>query len=160
VADFKSSDSDREHAFEPSKPTTRSTRRHVLLGAGVIGAGAGAALVLSACGAKAGDDPYVHSTGGGSPDLGSTADIPVGGGKIFGEQNVVVTQPTSDQFKAFTATCTHQGCQVSKVTGGMIQCMCHGSEFNITDGSVMQGPATKSLAQKTITVANGQITLT
>jgi Rieske Fe-S protein len=131
----------------------------VLFGAGAIGVGAGAALILSACGTNTGDNPYVHSAGGGSPQLGAASDIPVGGGKIFDQQNVVVTQPTSGEFKAFTATCTHQGCQVSKVSGGMIQCMCHGSEFSISDGSVAQGPATKPLAEKTIKVANGQITL-
>jgi Rieske Fe-S protein len=131
----------------------------VLISVGAIGVGAGAAAALSACGANGANDPYVHSTGGGSPELGATAQIPVGGGKIFGEQNVVVTQPSAGVFKAFTATCTHQGCQVSQVTGGLIQCMCHGSEFRIADGSVAQGPATRPLAEAPMTVANGQMTL-
>ncbi len=47
--------------------------------------------------------------------LGATADIPVGGGKIFNDQKVVVTQPEAGQFKAFSAVCTHQGCIVSSV---------------------------------------------
>ena len=68
----------------------------------------------------------------------------MGGGKIFADQKVVVTQPTSGDFKAFSAVCTHQGCVVSGVADGTINCACHGSEFDIATGAVKQGPATKA----------------
>lgn len=48
-------------------------------------------------------------------DLAASADVPVGGGAIFTDQQVVVTQPSEGDFKAFTAICTHQGCVVSNV---------------------------------------------
>ena len=48
-------------------------------------------------------------------DLAATSDVPVGGGAIFSDEKVVVTQPTEGTFKAFTAVCTHQGCVVSNV---------------------------------------------
>jgi Rieske Fe-S protein len=134
------------------------TRRTVLLGVGVIGAGA-AVATIAACGpgATATSAPKANPTA--SKDLGKTSAIPVNGGVIFPDQNVVVTQPAAGTFKAFSATCTHAGCQVGTVSGGLIMCPCHGSEYSITDGSVTRGPAPTSLAPATITVANGEITL-
>ena len=73
-------------------------------------------------------------------DAISKATIPVGGGKIFADQKVVVTQPTSGEFKAFSAVCTHQSCVVADVSGGTINCACHGSKFDITTGAVKNGP--------------------
>jgi Rieske Fe-S protein len=77
--------------------------------------------------------------------LGKTADIPVGGGKIFAPNQVVVTQPTQGTFKAFSAICTHQQCIVARIEGSRITCTCHGSQFSTKDGSVITGPATKPL---------------
>jgi Rieske Fe-S protein len=48
-------------------------------------------------------------------DLAAEADIPVGGGTVFKAEKVVVTQPESGRFQAFTAVCTHQGCIVKEV---------------------------------------------
>ena len=62
-------------------------------------------------------------------------------------------QPASGEFKAFTSVCTHQGCTVAEVVQ-TINCTCHGSKFSITDGSVVNGPATAPLAAKNVT-ANG-----
>jgi len=92
-------------------------------------------------------------------ELSKTSDIPVGGGKIFADEKVVVTQPTKDDFKAFSAICTHQGCTVGTVADGLIQCPCHGSEFRIADGSVARGPAAKALPAEQITVVGGAIRL-
>ena len=88
-----------------------------------------------------------------------TSEIPVGGGKVFDTQKVVVTQPTAGQFKAFTAVCTHQGCTVSTVKDGTINCPCHGSKYSIADGSVQGGPAPAPLAAKTVTVNGDEITV-
>ena len=75
-----------------------------------------------------------------SGSIGKTSEVPVGGGKIFTADKVVVTQPTAGEFKAFSAMCTHQGCPVSKIEGNEIDCTCHGSKFSIADGSVHEGP--------------------
>ena len=91
--------------------------------------------------------------------LGPVADIPVGGGKIFDAQKVVVTQPTQGQIKCFSAICTHLGCLVGQVKDGTIDCPCHGSEYRITDGSVVRGPAPRPLPPKKITIAGGAISL-
>ncbi|MET7795205.1 Rieske (2Fe-2S) protein [Streptomyces decoyicus] len=97
--------------------------------------------------------------GGGGTILAKTSEIPKGGGKIFKADKVVVTQPQDGEIKAFSAICTHAGCVVGEVTGGTINCMCHGSKFDITDGSVKKGPATKGLAPAKVNVKGGSVTL-
>jgi nitrite reductase/ring-hydroxylating ferredoxin subunit len=91
--------------------------------------------------------------------LGATSDIPVGGGAIYTAAKVVVTQPASGQYKAFSAVCTHVGCIVNKVTNGTIDCPCHGSEFKITNGAVVTGPAPSPLPARQIKIVKDQIIL-
>lgn len=89
----------------------------------------------------------------------TTADIEVGGGSIFADEEVVVTQPTEGEFKGFTSICSHQGCPVTDVSDGTINCDCHGSKYDIATGEVVEGPATFGLAEEAITVTGDQITL-
>ncbi|GGT16858.1 Rieske (2Fe-2S) protein [Streptomyces griseoviridis] len=142
-----------------------ATRRTILLTT------AATALPLTvACGG--GDDDGGSSSADSSPasgtpassapasrELAKTGDIPVGGGKVFKERKVVVTQPAKDDFKAFSAVCTHQGCVVADVSGGTINCACHGSKFALSDGAVTQGPATEPLPAEKITVEGNSVRL-
>jgi Rieske Fe-S protein len=130
--------------------TPAASRRALFAGAGV----AAAAVVVAGCssgngssssgGANAGATG--SAAGGVSGTLASTSQIPVDGGMIFKDKKIVITQPASGTFKAFTAICTHLGCTVATVSGGTINCPCHGSKYNITDGSVVHGPAPRPLA--------------
>ena len=147
-----------------STPSTPLDRRTMLRGAAVGGV---ALPLLAACGG--GSDTSGGSSGGssGGASQGSgggggtitTSDVPVGGGKILTAQQVVVTQPTKGDFKAFTAICTHQGCLVTRVQGGEIICPCHGSQFSIKDGSPTSGPAQSALASKKVSVEGDQISV-
>ena len=101
--------------------------------------------------ARPGTRPAGRARRGGER-LAAVADVPVGGGVVLADRDVVVTQPVSGTFKAFSATCTHQGCAVSEVANGTINCPCHGSRFTVADGSVAAGPATKPLPEKTVAV--------
>ena len=93
----------------------------------------------------------------GPPALANASDIPVGGGTILTSKKIVITQPQAGSFDAFTAVCTHQGCTVGTVSGGTINCPCHGSKFSITNGSVVNGPATAPLARVNIKVQGNSI---
>ena len=128
------------------------TRRRALAGAAVGGL---TLPLLAACGgggstnAPAAGGP-TPSTAGGSGTKSSapsanalvpTSQVPVGGGVVLTDQNVVITQPTKGTFECFSAICTHQGCQVASVAAGTINCPCHGSQFSIEDGSNVTGPS-------------------
>lgn len=139
--------------------TTGPARRNVLAGAGAVGVGTLGVIALGGC-ASGGTKPApsVPPSIKGKV-IAKTSEIPVGGGKIFEDYKIVVTQPSKGTFKAFTAVCTHQGCTVGDVQKGIIQCPCHGSEFSVTDGSVKQGPAKAKLAEYKVKVVGDGITV-
>ncbi|MFV2178678.1 Rieske (2Fe-2S) protein [Actinomadura sp. LOL_016] len=125
-------------------------RRAMLCGAGAVGATA----VLAGCG-SGGETKTVEELKG--QEIAKVSEIPVGGGKTFGDTKLVVTQPEQGRFKAFTAVCTHQGCTVGRVADGLINCACHGSEFKIDDGSVQKGPADQPLKEYPVQVKGDSI---
>ncbi|WP_330456954.1 Rieske (2Fe-2S) protein [Streptomyces sp. NBC_00820] len=151
--------------------TQPATRRTIL--------STGAAALAVGCVGCGGNDSASSSSASSSPSgtpsnvaasedvaaatgqaLARTAEIPEGGGKIFKERKIVVTQPAKGEFKAFSAICTHQGCTVAKVADGTIDCPCHGSRFHIADGTVAHGPATRALPAEQIKVEGNSIHLT
>jgi nitrite reductase/ring-hydroxylating ferredoxin subunit len=149
---------------DENRSALETTRRGALAGIGV----AGVAVVVAACGGGSGgtsgsggsaSGSGSGGSSGGSTALGPTSEIPVGGGKIFTAEKVVVTQPTAGEFKGFSAICTHMGCTVDKIADGTIDCPCHGSKYSITDAHVVHGPAPKPLPVKNIKVANGKVSL-
>jgi Rieske Fe-S protein len=95
--------------------------------------------------------------GNAAAALAKTSDVPVGGGTILTDKKIVITQPQSGTFHAFTAVCTHAGCTVGSVSGGTINCPCHGSKFNIATGAVVNGPAASPLAPINIQVQGTSI---
>jgi len=149
-------------------------RRTMLRGLAVAGA---VVPILAACGGsdssgdKTGstttpiDGGHTSPTGGGgtttspgSPDvLAKASDVPVGGGVILADKAIVITQPTKGTFEGFSAICTHMHCTVGSVSGGTINCPCHGSMYSIKDGSVQGGPAPAPLAPKPVKDEGGNI---
>ena len=144
------------------------SRRAVVAGVG----GVAAAGLLTACGgatpapapapaapapAAPSAEPSAATSDGAT--LAAASSIPVGGGTVFADKDVVVTQPTAGEYKAFSATCTHQGCKVKSVADGVIVCPCHGSKFAIADGSVASGPAKSPLPAKSVSVEGDSIVL-
>jgi len=146
-------------------PAGGINRRSVIQGACVVCVGVAGAGVLAACGGSsggsAGDSGGSGSSGaGGAAKTYQASDIPVGGGKVFADDKIVVTQPTAGNFKAFSAVCTHQQFIVGNVQGGTINCFHHGSKYDQATGKNVAGPATSPLPEKTVTDSGGTLTVT
>ena len=166
------------------EPQTDSlaTRRGVLAGVGLVGL----ASAITACGAGSSSSTAAAGNAATTPAAGTTSaapassapasggassgaatgnalvktsEIPVGSGKILSGQQVVVTQPSAGEYKAFSAVCTHMGCIVNQISNGTIDCPCHGSQYSITTGDVVAGPAPKPLPAKQIKVSGDSIFL-
>lgn len=130
-------------------PPNALKRRTVLTGAGIVTV----AAALPGCATADQATPAAGTT------LGSTSQVPVGTGSVFAQQAIVVTQPNPGEFHAFSAICTHQGCLVQDVNNGTINCPCHGSRFDITNGSVVRGPAQQPLPRRAVTVKDTSLKL-
>ena len=120
----------------------------------------------SAGGSMAGGSPASGSSAGSPASgpsmgtvLGDVKDIQVGSGMIYTAEKVVVTQPVKGEYRAFSAVCTHVGCILNKIADGTIDCPCHGSEFKITNGAVVTGPAPSPLPTKKIKIEDGKVVL-
>jgi nitrite reductase/ring-hydroxylating ferredoxin subunit len=142
------------------------TRRNVI----AIGALGAAGVAVAGCSSgetsQPATTPEAPAATGPAPAasgaaLVATADVPVDSGVIVdsGETKVVVTQPTSGEFVGLSAVCPHQSCLVNQVEGQTITCPCHGSQFSIVDGAVLQGPATTGLTPVPVTVNGDQVIL-
>ncbi len=62
-------------------------------------------------------------------------------------------------FYAFDDTCTHMACSLA---GGDLEettviCPCHGSEFDVTSGAVLQGPAREPVETYETRVEGGSL---
>lgn len=133
---------------------SETTRRNMLLGAAAAGV---AVPVLAACGSSGSSGSAKTPSG---PATIKVSDIPVGGGRIYPDQQIVVTQPTAGDFKAFSAICTHQGCTVNDVSGGFIKCPCHGSQFAISSGVPTKDSFAKSpLPEKKVAESGSTLTV-
>ena len=60
-----------------------------------------------------------------------------------GERQVAVANVEGD-LHAFDDWCSHQQCSLAEgdLDGTIVECPCHGSQFDVTTGEAVQGPAT------------------
>jgi 3-phenylpropionate/trans-cinnamate dioxygenase ferredoxin subunit len=66
---------------------------------------------------------------------------------------------TGGHLYAFEDTCTHMGCSLAngELDGTVVTCACHGSQFDVTTGAVLRGPAQRPVRSVALTVENGQL---
>jgi nitrite reductase/ring-hydroxylating ferredoxin subunit len=75
--------------------------------------------------------------------------------RVFDVAGTRVTVASADgQLYAFEDTCTHMGCSLAKgrLAGKVVTCACHGSQFDVTSGAVIRGPAQRPVHSRTVRV--------
>ncbi|MEE3919512.1 Rieske 2Fe-2S domain-containing protein [Micromonospora sp. BRA006-A] len=117
---------DQEHGSTAAPGHVGSRRRLVQFGCLVVGARTLAACLpqpeTDAGATSAPTDPRGGDSSPGTAPLARLSDIPVEGGLVLRDRNIVITRGSAAGIVAFTAVCSHQGCQVTSVVGGLIRC--------------------------------------
>lgn len=76
--------------------------------------------------------------------VGKATDVGAGQMRAFKAEGRKVSVANVDgHFYAFDDTCTHQGCSLAdgELEGTTVTCPCHGSQFDVRSGEVLEGPA-------------------
>jgi Rieske Fe-S protein len=165
-----------EGRMTTTEPISALPRRHVLCG--IMAMGILGTTALTACSEDTPEatapadngpgttppatDATTNPPAAGGAGIAQVGQIPVGGGMVVSAPDgskLVIVQPTAGDFKAFNASCTHQGTTVGAPQEGIMTCPNHGSKFSATDGSVKQGPAGSPLKPVAIAVSGDNITL-
>jgi 3-phenylpropionate/trans-cinnamate dioxygenase ferredoxin subunit len=88
--------------------------------------------------------------------VGTVGSVRAGEIKAFdvGHDPVAVAN-VDGRFHAFDDTCTHQGCSLADGTleGQVVTCSCHGSQFDVTSGAVLEGPAEEPVRSHRVEVS-------
>ena len=92
--------------------------------------------------------------------VGDAGAVPEGQMRVFqvGGTAVNVTN-AGGQLYAFDDTCTHMGCSLAngELDGTTVTCACHGSQFDVTSGAVVRGPAQRPVRSRQVKVQDGAI---
>lgn len=159
-----------EKVFLVSECSRRDFMKKTILNIGTVAFGTYTIAFLSGC-----SDSDITSPSGSVSDTNAviTIDltlmenqdlISVGGtlalsGNTLDGLGILVHRAAENIVKAFSRSCTHQGCTIDAFINSVSSCPCHGSQFN-TAGNVVTGPASRSLTQYTATLSENTITIT
>lgn len=87
--------------------------------------------------------------------VGSSKDVVTGTMRVFDVAGTKVTVASvGGYFHAFDDTCTHRACSLAKgkLDGTTVTCPCHGSQFDVTSGAVLRGPAQRPVRSLSVQV--------
>jgi thiosulfate dehydrogenase [quinone] large subunit len=106
------------------------------------------------------------SSGGSSKGhlLGAASQVPVGSAATFtipstGDPGIVFHMKDGS-WLGYDTVCPHAGCTVGWSTGATLMvCPCHGSEFEVSNGDVVNGPASHGLTALSIIESGGNLYL-
>jgi nitrite reductase/ring-hydroxylating ferredoxin subunit len=75
-----------------------------------------------------------------------------------GDERIAVAN-VGGSFHAFGNTCTHRQCflALGVLEGTVVTCPCHGSQFDVTSGEVLRGPAIEPVPSYTARVADDAV---
>ena len=92
--------------------------------------------------------------------VGSADDVPDGEMRAFDvEGNLVAVVNVEGALYAFDDLCTHRQCSLAEgdLEGTTVECICHGSQFDVTTGEVLNGPAMEPVGTYPVRVEGGTI---
>ncbi len=77
--------------------------------------------------------------------------------KVFDAKVAVAN--VAGTFYAFDDTCTHEGCSLVKgaLEETILTCSCHGSQFDVTSGALVRGPAQEPVKRHETRVEDGNL---
>ena len=76
--------------------------------------------------------------------VGDARDVVAGTMRVFDVAGTKVNVASAGgHLHAFDDACTHAGCSLAlgKLEGTTVTCPCHGSQFDVSSGAVLRGPA-------------------
>jgi nitrite reductase/ring-hydroxylating ferredoxin subunit len=85
--------------------------------------------------------------------VGNVKEVPAGGMRVFDVAGTKVNVVSVDgHLHAFDDTCTHRACSLAtgKLDGTTVTCPCHGSQFDVTTGKVLRGPAHRAVRSRLV----------
>ena len=87
--------------------------------------------------------------------VGRTVDVASGQMAVFDVEGTSVAVANVDgRHLAFDDTCTHSGCSLASgdLDGTTVTCPCHGSQFDVTSGATLRGPAERPVRSRRVEV--------
>ena len=94
--------------------------------------------------------------------VGNAKDVTSGEMHVFDVAGTKVNVAGVDgHLHAFDDTCTHRGCSLAKgkLDGTTVTCPCHGSQFDVTSGAVLRGPAQRPVRSRLVRVEGHDLLL-
>jgi nitrite reductase/ring-hydroxylating ferredoxin subunit len=92
--------------------------------------------------------------------VGSVDDVPPGEIRAYqvGGEDVAVANVDGALY-AFGDVCTHAQCSLAEgdLDGTTVTCVCHGSEFDVTTGDVLGGPAVEPVQSYEVSAEGGEL---
>jgi 3-phenylpropionate/trans-cinnamate dioxygenase ferredoxin component len=92
--------------------------------------------------------------------IGTTTDVADGQMRVFDVAGTKVNVANaSGHLYAFDDTCTHMGCSLARgeLEGTTVTCACHGSQFDVTSGAVLRGPAQRPVRSRPLQVEGEEL---
>ena len=87
--------------------------------------------------------------------VGNANEVAAGHMRVFDVAGTKVNVASANgHLYAFDDTCTHTGCSLArgKLEGTTVTCACHGSQFDVTSGAVLRGPAQRPVRSRPVQV--------
>jgi|SRR4030081_1141690 nitrite reductase/ring-hydroxylating ferredoxin subunit len=85
----------------------------------------------------------------------NAGDIAAGDMRVFDVAGIKVNiASVGGQLHAIDDTCTHRACSLAKgkLDGTTVTCPCHGSQFDVTNGEVLRGPAQQPVRSRLVEI--------